>query len=423
MDGQGNFYILEINSMASLGLGGSYVYAAEKVGLDYSSLTNRLIESTTRRYFGTVIGEEQSGFPEENKQAATFNYLTQNRDKLEEELKNWTNLPDWTGDPVGLGASVKQFEAEMKELGMLPVRVFTNRCSAWTWQTGEGMEGGTLLVAPLDVPREGGGGYPIPFCQDSEWLYGEGIASSRAGITCILQSLKALKVVNRLQDTRLGIFIYVDEGRGMRYSSHILQQAAQHAGRVIVMMPGFRGGSVVDQRRGSRKFSIVVEGAFQRIGFQGDLDDVQEVSSERYSMLLPHRVRATVYVTFLDPELADEAEEQLRALFTSKAGEQESLRIHMEKLEERPPLNRSEKSAPIISRLRQISKAWKLPFGVESGLLPSPAGEIPPNIPVICGFGPASQNLFTPHEGIHRGELLQRILLLTLFLMGNENEA
>ena len=30
MDRLGNIYILEINSMASLGLGGSYVYAAEK---------------------------------------------------------------------------------------------------------------------------------------------------------------------------------------------------------------------------------------------------------------------------------------------------------------------------------------------------------------------------------------------------------
>ena len=213
-------------------------------------------------------------------------------------------------------------------------------------------------------------------------------------------------------------------------------------------------GSLEDKQAAAFRFLtqnrdalIVVEGAFQRIGFQGHSDDVlswflqrtnhinslsrpeerlsvavQEASSERYSMLLPHRVRATVYVTFLNPELANEAEEQLRALFAAEAGEQENLRIHMEKLEERPPLNRSAKSAPIISRLRQISEAWKLPFAVESGLLPSPGGEVPSNTPVICGFGPASQNLLTPYEGIHRGELLQRILLLTLLLMDNEDE-
>lgn len=307
------------------------------------------------------------------------------------------------------------------------------------------MEGGTLLVASLDVPREGGSGYPIPFRQDPEWLYGEGIASSRAGITCLLQALKALKAVSRLQGSRLGVFIYTDEGRGMRYSNHALLQAAERAGRVIVMMPGFRGGLVVDQRRGSRKFSIVVEGAFQRIGSHGGSDGVlswflhqadrigalsrpderlsvavQEVYSERYSVLLPHRVRATVYVTFLDASLADEAETQLRNLFTTS--EQDDIRVHVEKLEERPPLNRSDNCLSIISRLKQISEAWKLPFGVESSLLPSAAGEIPENIPVICGFGPASQNMYTPHEGVHRGELLQRALLLTLFLMDDVND-
>ena len=447
MDRQGNPYILEINSMASLGLGGSYVFAAEKVGLDYNDLANRLIEITSTRYFGPIIAEEGIGGIEEDVRGSAFRFLTQNRDKLEEELKNWTNISSWTGDPVGLGAAVKRFEIQMKELGLMPVRAFTNKRSAWTWQTGAGMEGGTLLVAALDVPREGGGGYPIPFRQDPEWLYGEGIASSRAGIACLLQSLRALKVVNRLQDCLLGVFIYTDEGRGMRYSSQALRQAAERASQVIVMMPGLRGGMVVDQRRGSRKFSIVVEGAFQRIGSHGASDDVlswflhqadristlsspnerlsvavQEVYSERYSVLLPHRVRATVYVTFLDGLKADEAEAQLRELFKPKAGEQEEIRTHVEKLEERLPLNRSDNCLYIISRLKEISETWKLPFGVDSSLLSSAAGEVPDKTPVICGFGPASQNMYTPYEGIHRGELLQRALLLTLFLIEDSNE-
>ena len=83
----------------------------------------------------------------------------------------------------------------------------------------------------------------------------------------------------------------------------------------------------------------------------------------------------------------------------------------------RPPLNRSSSADRLVEQLKRISEDWKLPFGVESSLLPSAAGEIPPEIPVICGFGPASRDMFTPHECIHRGELLQRILLLTQFLL------
>lgn len=439
LDKEGNPYILEINSLASLGPGGSYVFAAEKIGLDYTTLVNRLIEIASKRYFGTgLLDKEIEGFAG-NVKMTVFSYLTQNRDKMEEELKNWVNLPSWTDDPVGLGAAMKKFEGQMEELGLEEVDEYTNRRSAWCWQTKAGLKGGTLLVAPLDVPRDRGGGYPIPFRRDPEWLYGEGIASSRAGIVCLLQALGALDAVNELKKTRLGVFIYSDEGRGMRYSSALLRKAARSAGQVIVLQPGFHGGKVVDQRRGSRKFSILVEGDPLRIGYRGDFDDVltwflrvaarlgelskpeqrltvavQEVQSERFSILLPHRVRATIYVTFLESSLADEAEAKIRKLFTP---ENKEIRAYLEKLEERPPLLRSPESTSLLARLKSLSEEWKLPFGVEAGLLPSAAGEIPPGVPVVCGFGPASQDLYTPYECIHRGELLQRALLLALFLL------
>ncbi len=447
LDESGNLFILEVNSMASLGPGGSYVYAAEKVGLDYPALVNRLIELTSKRYFGPLVLEDETTSFSEDPRAVAFTHLTQNRDVIEEELKSWTNLPSWTGDPVGLGAVVKRIESRFTDFGLEPVKSFSSLRSAWTWQTRAGFEGGTLLVASIDVPRDGGGGYPIPFRRDPEWLYGEGIASSRAGLTCILQTMSALQKVGKLDDTRLGLFIYGDEGRGMRYSSQYLQQAASRAGRVIVMQPGFRSGKIVDQRRGSRKFSILVEGAFQRIGAHSPAVDVmswfleranrirelsdadarltvavQEVLSERYSVLLPHRVRATVFVTFLDADKADEAEMRLRELLTPEEGEFEDTSVYIEKLEERPPLNRSPVAEELIVKLQAISEAWKLPFGVESSLLPSAAGEVPPHIPVICGFGPASHDMFTPHECIHRGEFLQRLLLLTLLLLEEDEE-
>ncbi len=443
IDRQGNPYILEINSMASLGPGGSYVYAAEKVGLDYSALVNRLIEITSSRYFGPHLVEDSSTMLQDDPRAAAFTSLTQNRDKIEEELKDWTNLPSWTGDPVGLGAVIKKLEYQFTERGLHPVKEFTSRRSAWTWQTDAGFEGGTLLVASVDVPRDGGGGYPIPFRRDPEWLYGEGIASSRAGITCIFQALGVLEALEKLHDSKLGVFIYADEGRGMRYSAAYLQQAALKADRIIVMQPGFRSGKIVDQRRGSRKYSILIEGAFQRIGAHGSSSDlmswflyraervgllsnqegrltvaVQEVHSERYSVLLPHRIRATVYVTFLDSAMADEAESALHELFAPEQGEEhEEAMVYIERLEERPPLNRSAAAEETINQLKKISEDWELPFGVESSLLPSAAGEVPEGKAVICGMGPASRDMFTPHECVHRGELLQRSLLLTLLLL------
>ncbi|HRH40653.1 MAG TPA: ATP-grasp domain-containing protein [Pyrinomonadaceae bacterium] len=52
VDKDGNPFVLEINSMASLGSGGSYVYSAKVAGLNFNSLINKILEVTSERYFG-----------------------------------------------------------------------------------------------------------------------------------------------------------------------------------------------------------------------------------------------------------------------------------------------------------------------------------------------------------------------------------
>jgi D-alanine-D-alanine ligase len=50
VDRGGNPYVLEINSMASLGAGGSYVRAALAAGYTYTTLVNRIVEVAMERY-------------------------------------------------------------------------------------------------------------------------------------------------------------------------------------------------------------------------------------------------------------------------------------------------------------------------------------------------------------------------------------
>lgn len=269
-------------------------------------------------------------------------------------------------------------------------------------------------------------------------MYGEGIASSRGGLVTILSALTTLKELKLLGKRNVGLFFYADEGRGMRYSSPTLHAAAKEAKQVIVMQPGFTGGRVADQRRGSKKYSVIVEGDPLRVGnLSKQLDvlsyfiqqaeklkeigspdkkltvAVQDVQSDRYSVLLPHRVHATVYVTYLNEKLASDAERQLREIFKSSS---KGMQTYIEKLVERPPLVKK-KNNPLIQQLSKISEQWNIPFGTESSLLATAAGEIKNGLPVVCGFAPASKDLYTPNEAIHRQELIQRSLLLAMFLL------
>lgn len=437
IDKDGNPYILEVNSMASLGKSGSFVYAAEKMGLDYVALMNKYIDVACQRYFGPYY--HMGAGQESKKPLALFNLITNNRDEIEQELKEWTNTPSWTEDPVGLSSVKRKLEETRKSLGLKVVEEYSNGSSAWTWETEAGLNGGTLLVVSLDIPGNRAG-FPIPFRKEGSWVYGEGIASSRGGLVTMLEALQYIKKIDNLNNQKVGVFFYSDEGRGMRYSSPTLRKVAKKAKQVIVLQPGFEGGKMVAQRRGSKRYSLVLEGTPLRIGSRSNQMDVltyflqeaeklraiscpeqrltvaiQEVHSERYSVLLPHRVRATISMTFIDEDLANEAEEKIKQVFKSNP---EGITSYVEKLVERPPLN-GEPNNPLLNRLKELCEEWKIPFGTESSLLATAAGEIPSNIPVICGFAPASRGLYTPNEGIHRGELIQRIFLLSLLLIEN----
>jgi D-alanine-D-alanine ligase len=57
IDPLGRPFVLEINSMASLGEGGSFVKAAVAAGYSYAGLVRRIVEVTNERYFGVVSQE------------------------------------------------------------------------------------------------------------------------------------------------------------------------------------------------------------------------------------------------------------------------------------------------------------------------------------------------------------------------------
>lgn len=52
IDPQGNPFVLEINSMASLGQGGAYVLAARTAGFSFEDLVCRIVDVAHERYFG-----------------------------------------------------------------------------------------------------------------------------------------------------------------------------------------------------------------------------------------------------------------------------------------------------------------------------------------------------------------------------------
>jgi D-alanine-D-alanine ligase len=437
LDKRGNLFILEVNSLPSLGEDASYVNAAEHVGLDFTGLVNRLVEVASARYFGTPNPPDihpRSRDPKEK----IFSFLAERRDRLERRLKDWVLLSSRTSHPMGIQEATREVGKVMSHLALEPVPDLSDDPFAWTWETKRGLEGGTLLVLHLDVPMELSSP-GMAFRQEPEWIYGEGAGSSRASLVCLEYALKALRSQRRLRNLPLGVLAYTDEGADARYSASTIKKAAARAKSVIVLRPGTAGDHVVHQRRGHRRYTVLFKDDPRRPGLSYRRRDIvclvgekicalhnlgssknllslsaSEVHTRAFPMLLPHEVSVTVVMTYLDGAKADKAEEEMRGLLDTQG-----LRWELEMIADRPPMKERRGSVRLIKQLEEVARHWEIPLHRQSSVWPSVAGLVPARTPVLCGLGPVARDLSTPQEAVQRISLIQRTLLLAQFLGRN----
>ncbi|MCA8943513.1 MAG: ATP-grasp domain-containing protein [Planctomycetes bacterium] len=442
LDDDGNFYILEINSLPSLGEHGSYVAAAQAAGLDFPALINRLVEVASARYFGTLapIALEGTRSPSEE----LLEYVTSRRDRIERRIAQWTGLSSRTLDTVGVRTAFDQLDKTLREVGLQPSESDEPRDSARLWTTPAGFDGGTLLIGHVDVPLPQSASVPT-FSRDPEWLYGEGIGSSRAPLVALEFALRALKRRRRLTRLPLGVLYYGDEGLDCERSSDAIRRAAARAKQVLVLRPGSTGDRFITQRRGVRHYALRLEGparkpgqatkkpevlrwAWRRLEQLCELSDrneriavsISDMKTTSYRNLLPHEVHAVVLVSYLDPAKADVIETEIRDMLKADRG---GIRVHLDLTAERPPMRSRRTNAPLSKRIRAAAERWDIPYAEDSALLPSVAGLVPEETAVICGVGPAAVETFTAREAVERISVVQRTLLLAQLLFDESERA
>jgi D-alanine-D-alanine ligase len=439
LDKKGNLYILEINSLPSLGEHGSYVAAAQHMGLDFTALVNRLVDVASARYFGTP-GPPQLAIGPEDHAAKVFTFLTSRRDRIERSVHEWAARSSRTDDPVGMQAARRRLGAVMGEAGLKASAEFHEKPHVLAWESPAGFEGGTLLIAHLDVPLRMSEPR-VPFRKDPEWLYGEGVGTSRGPLVMIEYTLKALRAARRLRNTRLGVLFCTDHGLDHRYSSEIIRQAAALAREVLVLRPGNPGSRIVIQRRGQRKYHIAAEGKHLRPGHSSKgkeamswvlekLDKVMRLSSkkerlaispigihtESAPMLLPYFVTVSLLVTYLDQKVADAVDEKIRKIL-----EDGDISSTLALYSEIPPMRERRMNARLVKTLKETATKWEIPLDTESSLWPSVAGLVPSRTPVVCGMGPVARDLNTFNESVNRKSLIERALLLAEFLLSSSH--
>lgn len=434
IDSDGNIYVLEVNSLPSLGESASYVLAAKHMGLEFNDLVNRLVEVASARYFGTPTPPMMDD-TEVSSDDLIFNYLTGERDNIEKCVQDWCMVSSRSNDNVGVLSAVDTMSERFQKLGLRQVREFSNNRYTFCWETKAGMENGILLLGHIDVPINPYLAFEA-FRSDPEFLYGEGIASSRAPLAMLEYSLQSLKQIDELDSLHLGIMYYSDEGRDCVDSEDVIKKACMLAKKVLILRPGNAPDKVITSRRGQRSYKLIVEGEPKRLGAKGrkpdllrvlysKLDQLSKLSlrkeklavsavdikTEAHPGMIPHRAIVQIQMTYPTNEKGTQLEKQLKSILNG-----DDLKWKLAKQSDRPPMTDKKSNIRLLNTLNDIAMQWDIPLSKESSLMPSVAGLVPRSISVVCGLGPVAHNLYTSREAIERISLVQRTLLLSQLL-------
>lgn len=430
----GKLYLLELNSLPSLGYRGSFVVGAQHAGLDFRSLLNRLLDSAIQRYFGTaaVATPTSSG---RKAIEGTFSFLTANRDKLEKRVGELINYSSRMTDPIATRELVKHLEEQYQELGLKQVTECSDEHVVSTWETTAGLQDGTLVIIQIDSMLEEEIPYQA-FRRSPEWIHGESVGTSRAPLAMLEYAIRALRKQNLLRRNKLGVLIYSDEGRDCRYSKNKIEQASRMARRVIVLRPGSPGGNTIIGSRGIRKYQLIVEDKPRdlRPGTRTidalrwtnlRTEEIMQLSSKkdrlgifitemaikRFPMMLPHRVQAQMLISYYQAEMANKAEDDIRKLLGRKGPK---WRLNL--LSDRPEMIARKENREFLNEIMDVAKEFEIPISHSTSAIPSVAGLVPRGAGVICGLGPLVDSPHTPLEAVQRVSLFQRTILLTEIL-------
>lgn len=252
MDENNRIYILEINSMASLGGTGSYVHAASVAGNDYNALVNKMLDVAVVRYFtNQVTSSEQTPTSKTTPPHVRIRgFLRSRQDQYEKLLQKAVNINTHVRNVEGVNEFGNLIRKELIPLG-------------FSYEVIPQVEVGNLLF----FTNASDGNYDIlllgfldnrkkisehEYFQDlDQKLTGTGIWEHKGGVIAVLAALKALRFLRILRKIKIGLLFTSDNSLQGKFARDHVKQKAQKAKYVLGLHGGDISGSLVTSRSGS----------------------------------------------------------------------------------------------------------------------------------------------------------------------------
>lgn len=440
LDANNNIYLLEINSMASLGPSGSYVAAAKVAGYDYSALVNRMLDVAAVRYFSgnllTSMPGEKNRRPPLSNRLRTF--LRGRQQTTESLLEKMVNIDTHVRNIEGVNKCTDIIKDQLTKLG------FTNEVypqfevgNMMFFSNSMGEDLDYLILMPVDdsvkIARH------ESYQPTEHKLFGTGIWESKGGIVIGISAIQALRFSKLLRKIKIGVFIITDSAITGKFSKQIITQKALTTRHVLSLHGGNTDGSIITSRSGSASYSyslkllppsnsdnveLAAMHFFHTLASMVDLGkyDTENVITPYNTDFQSNLFKMSAYgsskisVRFNNAADYDNIDKHIRKIANLPRKYQKIFHSQFDGGVTREPLPATEQNKALFERLKGLAKSIDSSIVEEHRWSSADICNIPADIPKLDGLGPMGGFDKQKSEFILRHSLIDRGLLLAMLL-------
>ena len=449
MDEHNNLYVLELNSMASLGFTGSYVTAAKAAGYTYESLVNRMLNVAVERYFGSqqidqvstdekllAQSETKHNKPPINVRLRSF--LRGNLGTMEEDLAKMVSINSYVHNIEGINSFGRWLANQIQNFKfqrhVFPRAEFANNLY-FSNHTNDHND--ILILGNLDnaIPFSDF----VPFYEERGRIYGSGVSRGKGGLATLLSALRALHYTRSLKKVKCGILLISDESLSGRSSKPLIEDLSRKSSYVIGLGGAGLAGEIITSCSGVLRYSIEINRSSEKVnakltGKQTDpllyvsdkIPKLHKIGSDETGISVittnittkggedttPDHVSLSFRIHYPYPQQKDNLEKEVYRLFKSEP--KWPIHVHITRGHQRRPLLESEEDLIFYKKIEQLAEIVEVRTKKSHGDIGTSLSHVPDEIPSLDGFGPVTGNIGRKDEYVVRDSLIDRAVLLAL---------
>lgn len=438
MDQDNHIYILEINSMASLGASGSYVFAAQKAGYDFKTLVNRMLDIGINRYFANQYNPAK---PITTGQGLSLpirirTFLRHNQPNQDKMLHQLVNINSFVRNVKGVNnigdIIIKHLTPLGFKLQVIPQVEVGNLLYFYNSET-PGVD--VLLLSHLDDSTLLAD--HVYLTESEQKLFGTGVWGYKGGLVVMVAALQALRHIRILKKMRIGILLTTDDTLQGKFAREHLHQISRDTANILGLSGASLGGGIVTSRSGAAVYSFFMnliqgkdaEDVAWAMGFFAHTIYALTQLTDTASGLVVSPWKVDMKSNIMDHYAHGEGRLSIRYNHSwqveniDKRLEKIVPRKFLKKLDfqfeggiRRPPMERTAGVEKLWQLLKSLAQVLDIRVLEEHRWSSADICFLENELPVIDGLGPVGDKPLNNTEYILRHSLLERTTLLAMAL-------